>query len=244
MSEIFYQDIDLVYIRKQLAEYFSNEELKTLSFDLGIEFEDLSGDTRESKTRELIKFCYRKGLLVKMLDLCQEARPHVTWELNDEIVGETLDLSNSKQPLRRWIQLVKAFNRNRHLPFSNDRTVQGDEIAFQMREFAPNVFEKFDVSLWLKNKSIGKRLAAIEFLSWLQDIEYFEELVDKLFEESPFIQFRILLALDSMLDQLDTNQEKYLDAQLNKYAPGNGSSRAYWKNKILKSIDLDREHID
>lgn len=230
------QDIDLVNFRKLLAEYFNRDELKTLCFDLGVEYENLEGETLDGKTREIIKYCYKRGLLDELIEQCREARPNIDWQgvnKNEDSDEKSLDSANL---VKAFFQLTKDFNRNRHKTFSNLRTMEGDEIAFQMREMAPQLFDLFDVSHWLNNRSQGKRLAAVSYLSWSQDVEYFENLVERLFVERPFLQMHILVAINSMVDQLDYNYVRYLKTKLENFdAKGDGPIE-YWKERILSAL--------
>jgi sulfatase modifying factor 1 len=52
-----------VALRQFIFQHFSLEELRTLSFDLNIEYDDLPGEGRAGKIRELIKFMERNGRL-------------------------------------------------------------------------------------------------------------------------------------------------------------------------------------
>ena len=230
------QDINLVQFRKLLAEFFNVDELKTLCFDLGVEFENLAGETLEGKTRELVKGCYKKGLLDELLALCQESRPNVTWHDVPPDKEIEIQSTDAETLFYAFYQLTKEFNRNRHLPFSNRRTMDGDEIAFQMRELAPTMFGLFDVGHWLFNPSQGKRLAAISYLSWSQDVEYFEGLVGRLFVERPFMQLHILVAVNSMVDQLDFNYVKYLQAKLEEYDSKGDAPIEYWKQRLIAAL--------
>jgi len=72
-------DSDRVALCKKITGYFSGSELNTLCFDLGIEYENLAGDTKESKSRELIVHCERNGQFSKLLKYCQGHRSHVKW---------------------------------------------------------------------------------------------------------------------------------------------------------------------
>ena len=56
---------------------------------------------------------------------------------------------------------------------------------FAMREAAPFLFDKFDVASWLDSSSAGKRLAAVKYLDWLEDIEFMNNLIGKLATERP-----------------------------------------------------------
>lgn len=138
--------------------------------------------------------------------------------------------------IQELYELVKAFNQNRRLPFTDERTVQGDEIAYRMRTLAPLLFEKFNVEKWLSSSNIGKRLAAIKYLDWAEDIEFFEDLLSIFSDEIPFMQFHIKRALYNMIDQLNQEQQDSLKDKLNNYNPPSDSSRAFWKKLILDRI--------
>lgn len=70
---------DLATLRRLLNEHFSLGELHNLCHDLGIDFENLPGDTKESKARELVEYCDRRDQLDDLLKRCQGLRPKVQW---------------------------------------------------------------------------------------------------------------------------------------------------------------------
>lgn len=229
-------DIDLINLQQQLVEHFDLSEMKQLCFELHIDFEDLAGDKKTDKARELVKLGYRNGRIPEIVQCCAELRPNEVWNkpkiyARDGLPDEWIE------PLQRLYRLVKEFNRNRHLPFSNERTRQGAEIAFTMREAAPFLFGQFDVGQWLKSESIGKRLAAIKYLDWLQDVEFMGRLLGMLATEKPFVQLHILLAIDSMLDQLDSKGRKTVTAALTIYkVEVRDRDREYWRERILSRL--------
>jgi hypothetical protein len=65
-------------LRKNLIVYFNKDELRTLCFDLGIEYENLP-DSLDGMTRELVRLCERRGLIPKLVGTVQELRPAVLW---------------------------------------------------------------------------------------------------------------------------------------------------------------------
>ena len=71
--------MDLVAIHELLTQHFSAEELRTLCFRLGIEYDDLSGNGRADKARELVAYCQRHNLLQDLQRAVTQARPNVTW---------------------------------------------------------------------------------------------------------------------------------------------------------------------
>jgi hypothetical protein len=68
-----------VSLRKTLSTHFNESELQTLCFDLSIDYENLEGNTKDEKARELVIYCQRNGLLPKLLLQCQQVRPNVVW---------------------------------------------------------------------------------------------------------------------------------------------------------------------
>jgi hypothetical protein len=237
MDDNFRTTIDPIYLQTQLVEFFLLNDLQDLCFKLGIDFDDLAGEGKTGKTRELVIYCRNRGLLEQLLTEAQKARPKLAFF--PEATGEagSPDGGHRDPPEQHLYELVKSFNRTRHQPRGNSRTRAGDEIAYQLREFAPQVDGRFDVRGWLDSANTGKRLAAVEFLDWKQDTEFFALLVDKLFEETPFIQFHILIALNSLLDQLDYEQMVYLQGRLKAYDPGEDGSRRMLRQALVGRVD-------
>jgi hypothetical protein len=66
-------------LRSLLVESFDLEELHSLCFGLGINFDNLEGSALESKARELIAYCQRQNRLSDLLAACRQQRPHVAW---------------------------------------------------------------------------------------------------------------------------------------------------------------------
>lgn len=66
---------DLVTLHTVLAQRFDLEELRTLCFQLGIEYDDLRGEGRTAKARELVKLYQRKGQLDRLIARIRQSRP-------------------------------------------------------------------------------------------------------------------------------------------------------------------------
>jgi hypothetical protein len=67
-------------LRRLLAAHFDAEELRTLCFDLGIDYDDLRGEGKAGKARELITYLERRGRLDELLTIATQLRPQVDWE--------------------------------------------------------------------------------------------------------------------------------------------------------------------
>lgn len=72
---------DAAQIRRQLrlllTENFDLEELRTLAFDLGVDFDNLRGEGKEAKARELVAYLERSGRLGELVDVIRELRPRL-----------------------------------------------------------------------------------------------------------------------------------------------------------------------
>jgi hypothetical protein len=67
----------VVLIQHALSQFFDRDELNQLSFELGVEFDNLPGSTREAKARELVQFVDRRGQLEILVEHIREMRPNV-----------------------------------------------------------------------------------------------------------------------------------------------------------------------
>jgi hypothetical protein len=72
-------NIDTVGLRDLLLTALNEEDLKDLTFSLGIEFDDLSGGNRSAKARELVAYCARDGRLEELLAAAAKMRPRADW---------------------------------------------------------------------------------------------------------------------------------------------------------------------
>jgi len=60
---------------KAIASTFNLGELRTLAFDLGIDYEDLEGSSRTTKALALVQYAQRHSALNQLIDLVRRARP-------------------------------------------------------------------------------------------------------------------------------------------------------------------------
>ena len=66
-------------LRELLARSFDLEDLRTLAFDLGLNHEDISGDTVRARTRELIAFLEKRERLSELIAWARRERPTIDW---------------------------------------------------------------------------------------------------------------------------------------------------------------------
>ena len=66
-------------IQQGIMESYNLEELKNLCMDLGVDFENLNGEGKSGKIRELIGYFNRRGQLSKLIEKCRMDRPDYPW---------------------------------------------------------------------------------------------------------------------------------------------------------------------
>jgi len=66
-------------LREALNECYNEDELKTLCADLGIDYDDLAGGTKQSKVRELIDYLRRREQVRDLIEAVSKQRPHKNW---------------------------------------------------------------------------------------------------------------------------------------------------------------------
>ena len=71
----------LAQFRQQLDEFFSQEELMTLCFDMGVDYEDLVGVGGPSSalTRNLVAYLIRRDKLSDLVEICERIQPNIKW---------------------------------------------------------------------------------------------------------------------------------------------------------------------
>jgi hypothetical protein len=82
-QEVDVQAAALAPLGRQLDAHFDLAELKLLYTDLGIEWENMAGETRLAKAYGLVAYCRRHGRLGELVKVCGRERPGVAWQLAD-----------------------------------------------------------------------------------------------------------------------------------------------------------------
>ena len=69
----------LVELNSKMNQVFSLDEIESLCFDMGIDFDSLGGEGKGAKIRELIEFCRRRGRDEELVAKVRAERPQVAW---------------------------------------------------------------------------------------------------------------------------------------------------------------------
>ena len=70
----------LTVLKRILIEHFNMEELESLCFDIDVDFEVLSGENKEKKVIELVKYVKRRNAMDKLIDAAKTERPSAAWD--------------------------------------------------------------------------------------------------------------------------------------------------------------------
>ena len=80
----------LVRLHEMLATSLDAGELRTLCFDLGVDYDDLPGEGKTNKARELIAYLERRDRLSELVSICKQQRPNIDWR---DVPRATQDVS-------------------------------------------------------------------------------------------------------------------------------------------------------
>lgn len=64
---------------KILTDRFNDDELRTLCFALGIDYDNLRGDGKSGKARELITYLERRNEIPQLIEIGKQLRPDISW---------------------------------------------------------------------------------------------------------------------------------------------------------------------
>ena len=119
-------------LRQDLAEYFSEEELRTLCFDMGLDYENLPAQGKAGKAREIVAQAERGGAITKLREQCLLLRPNVTWTGMPEVNSGVTTFLGDRIP-ERLSDVNKVFDELRRFPFVRSR-VEGLALHDAVRE--------------------------------------------------------------------------------------------------------------
>jgi len=77
---------ELSRLRQILATRFSGENLRTLCFDLSVDYDDLPAKGKENKARELVTYLAQRGRIPELVRIGERLRPDIPW-------GDTLEVT-------------------------------------------------------------------------------------------------------------------------------------------------------
>ncbi len=115
--------MDLPQLRDLITRYFNDSELRDLCFDLGIDYENLGGDNKAAKARELVGYGQRHGRLAELEAACRSLRPNAFTDIHGPATDSTPQAGG--QPSGTVINQSGGIN----IEHVEHLTVQGDMIG-------------------------------------------------------------------------------------------------------------------
>lgn len=79
--------LDSSQLRPFMAKYFNKSELRNVCVDLHVDYENLLGEGKGDKARELVLYLERRGRLDELIKICVQRRPKIFLPLLDEQSG-------------------------------------------------------------------------------------------------------------------------------------------------------------
>jgi hypothetical protein len=129
-----------------LIERFSDGELRTLCFGLGVDYENLPGEGKADKARELIAYLERRRNITQLVEIGKQLRPDISWQNTIEETGEDSTYASSGQPQTLDTVVVgreeaaQQIEQLRTLPIVG--TITDSELLAQVRLFRNQVVAK------------------------------------------------------------------------------------------------------
>ena len=90
------------HLRRLLVEHFDIEDLRTLCFDLGEDYDSLRGEGKAGKARELVAYLERCGRISELVAIGSEMRPNASWNVVLSSATEAPLTLQTVPPERLW----------------------------------------------------------------------------------------------------------------------------------------------
>ena len=101
--------VNAARLRELLIAHFNESEMRTLCFDIKIDYESLSGQANSDKARELVAHVRRHGQIALLLTECQKIRQHVDWEsvvVQTALPKTVIHFTNRKEEIWRIMEMA------------------------------------------------------------------------------------------------------------------------------------------
>lgn len=86
-----------IHYRRLLLDYFNDDDLRNLCFELNIDYDVLPGDGKDAKVRELVQYCERHQRMAELREAGRRARPQLDWGTSLPTQTETGWAATAKQ---------------------------------------------------------------------------------------------------------------------------------------------------
>lgn len=132
-------DGNLPRLRRLLTERFSDDDLRNLCFDLGVDYEDLPGEAKGGKVRELLLHLDNRDCIDDLIDAVQKERPGVSWR------DQPFTIPDARRCYLEAIVVNERFSR-----WAGDRYMD-EQAALVLLDRPPSAIERHSRALQYSN---------------------------------------------------------------------------------------------
>jgi len=108
MKSPFDSAVVRIRLRQTLASRFDEGELRTLCFYLEVDYDDLPGEGKSNKARELVAYFERRGQVSELVKIGKQSRPDIPWGDVLKVTKETSSVVPQSPPPKR-LQTAKPW---------------------------------------------------------------------------------------------------------------------------------------
>jgi len=153
--------MDRTRLRQILTTYFDAGELRTLCFDLGVDYDNLPGGGKADKARELISYLERRGRLPELVRIGRQLRPDVSWEGTPQATREAPLSPQSVSPERLQAE-IGSLRRQLAEAEANLRLIEERKSQYVMAVDIPLQIVKQEQVQQKKIADLKERLTGLE----------------------------------------------------------------------------------
>lgn len=95
----------IVQLRNLIHQSFSLDEFRTFCFDVGVRYDDLPGESLQTRVTSLVLLCERIGRIDHLLAKCVATRPQINWLGLNEVISQAIKPIALKKPVRNPRQI-------------------------------------------------------------------------------------------------------------------------------------------
>ncbi|MCP4695872.1 MAG: hypothetical protein GY862_03330 [Gammaproteobacteria bacterium] len=126
-----------------LNKRFDKEEINNLCFKLGIEADNLAGQTRETKARELLKHLHRHQKIPDLIETGREIRTDIEWPVAPWLKAGLIDtarhmarISAHAEAVQTWQRILKLDPHDPQAPQEIRHLLEKIEQANRLKKFS------------------------------------------------------------------------------------------------------------
>ncbi len=166
-------EYDLPRFRTQLAQSFNLDEIKDACFELGVDYEELSGDTKSGRIRELLTYLKRRDSMGGLIAYCVKIRPTQPWDF-------VKSQAEQQQEFVQGLNLPDSFQR-RYLDSKFERYMRAWQLLTELRNSGNELWQQ------------ASQENLINFSHVLKNTQAFVETNAPLFSSSDYAQLQCVL---------------------------------------------------